>query len=716
MRKILLFSICFLHLSLSQAFGVSLENLGKDLNIQLQEAEYGEGTVQTDKGGIIKGKDLFLQARKIVYTRFGAGDDFVHKVEAEDQLFVKYKGRSYAGDRVEFDAVNSTLTVWNGRTQFDHWFVGGNKVEVFSDGRIVISDAYVTTSENERDDWTLRAESATVSKDSHLKASNVRFYFVHMPLFWVPSFSSDMVDIDGAPFHYRVRSGGREGTRVGISYRFTTDRWKHRALVDYSIKNGFGTGLRSRYESKERLTHFDAYNYIAQGEKKKWDSARHRIQGLFRTYCDTANINVRAQYDKLSDKRMKYDYSDRAVSDVRAGVTQLNFWREEPDWKAKLDASVRLNTFQNIKQKLPLFSYNRRSQSLGTTPFILSTKFSAGFLDYVYAKRTPAVHDFHSTRTQLSQRLSLTRNLSFLSITPSLSYSLVHYNNSPQDNSKFQAVGIAAIGVKSRFIRGGTATTQILEPYVDFSALSRPTVRADRNYIFGLEDGWARINTLRYGVRHNLYLSPREDGFRPKIRSDLYSRSFYATRHLPRDPYKVWFASTWDATSRGSYKLETAWNVRHNQLDHLNVQMRHTFSDRLACILEWRQRSRYSWRKLDKENFIVEAVRSPNRLRRSQMSDRRKTLRASVAWSPIPTFDVDFVSWLGWRRTSPKRYINYEVNVTTLLRGALRVMLSLQWRPGGRGNGWHLSCSLGSKSHSSSTSCKKIGQGAYDLW
>jgi len=716
MRKILLFSICFLHLSLSQAFGVSLQGLGKDLNVQLQEAEYGEGTVQTNKGGIIRGKDLFLQAKKIVYTRSGSGENAVHKVEAEGQLFVKYKGRSYTGDRVEFDALGGKLTVWNGCTQSDRWFIGGSVVEVFADGRAVISDAYVTTSENERDDWTLRASEATVSKDSHLKASNVRFYFVRMPIFWIPSFSSDIVDMDGAPFHYRVRSGGREGTRVGVSYHFSKNHWKHRALVDYSIKNGFGAGLRSRYDNKGNLTRFDAYNYIAQGEKKRWDSARYRIQGLFRTYCDTANVHVRAQYDKLSDRRMKYDYSDRAVSDVRAGVTQLNLWREEPDWKARLDASCRLNTFQNIKQKLPLFSYNSRSRSVGTTPFILSSKVSAGFLDYVYAKRTPSVHDFHSTRTQVSQRLSTTRNLAWLSLTPSVAYSLIHYSNSPQDNAKFQAVGTVGIGAKTRFVRNSATTQQILEPYADCSVMTRPTVQADDNYIFGLEDGWARINTLRYGVRHNLYLSEREDGFRPRIRSDLYSRSFFATRHLPSDPYKVWLTSTLDATSRGSYKLETAWDVRHNLLDHLNLQVRQTFSDRFACILEWHQRSKYSWRKLDRESFIVEAARSSNRLLRSQMSDRRKTLRAAFAWSPLPTFDVDFASWFGWRRKSPKRYVNYELNMATLLRGALRVTLSLQWRPGGRGNGWHISFSLGPKSQTSSTSFKKIGQGAYDLW
>jgi len=690
--------------------------LSEGLEIQLQEADYGDGTIKTEKGGIIKGKDFSLQARVIEYTRKGEADSLVHKVEAKDQLFVVYKGRAYKGDRAVLDVPSGTLTVWNGCTQIGLLFVGGGRIEIFAEGNGVISDAYVTTSENERSDWMAKASRAEVTKESELKASNVRFYFVRAPIFWVPYFSTDMLDFDGLPLRCRVRWGGREGFRIGLSRIIKAGNWGHRALVDYGVKNGFGAGLRSRYRGKDDSTRFDALNYVAQGENKTWGSPRHHFQGRYRTYIESANVHVKAQYDKLSDKRMKYDFSDHAVSDVRAGLTQMNMWKEEANWKANLGACVRVNSFQNIKQKLPLLTYNYRSRPLGSSPLLLSTKVSAGFLDYVYAKEVPSVRNFHSSRSEVSQKLFMNKQASIFSITPFAGYTLIHYSNSPQNASRLQAVGKVGIAANTRFVRNGESCQQILEPYVDGYMLTRPPVQTSKNYIFGLDDAWVRINELKYGLKHNIYLNAQKDGFVPKLRFDLYFRSFYATQHLSKDPYKIWLSAVWDATSRSAFKIESAWNIRYHCLDHLNAQMRQTFSEQLALILEWRQRGRYAWRKLDSENFIVEAARSVRNLKSSQMSDDRKTVLAALAWTPLPTFDLKFASWCGWRPVRPKRYVNYELDATALVRGALRVTLSLQWRPGGRGNGWNISFDLGPRKETSSTSFKKIGQGAYDMW
>ena len=118
--------------------------------------------------------------------------------------------------------------------------------------------------------------------------------------------------------------------------------------------------------------------------------------------------------------------------------------------------------------------------------------------------------------------------------------------------------------------------------------------------------------------------------------------------------------------------------------------MRQTLSRTLAFVLEWRQRSSYAWRKLDMENFIVEAARSPGRLRHSEMSDQRKTALATLCWSPTRALDIDFTSYYGFRHVYPRRYMNYEINVTMLVRGALRVTVSFFHRPGGPTNGFYV--------------------------
>lgn len=730
MRRLLLLSLCVCTCSIGHATLPTISSFSDGLDIQLQEAVYGDGTMKTERGGIIKAKDLFMQAQVVEYIRTGEGSSFVHKVIAKDKLFVTYKGHSYTGDKAEVDLSTGKLTVWNGCTQSGLYFIGGRVIEVPPDGKVLITDAYVTTSENERSDWTITATSATVSKNAALQAKNATFYFTKVPLFWVPSFSSDLLHADGGPFRYRVRWGGSEGLRLGISYLFSTGPCKQRALVDYSIKNGFGAGLLTNYKSHDSEAKFDALNYIAEGHDKArkrprcrseghyktWNDPRYRLEGYYQNYFAEPNLRLTAMYDKLSDKKMKTDFSDHAVSDVRAGLTEATLWHEEANWKANLNTRVKINKFQTVKQELPLLSFNKRPTPLGNTSLILNNRFSAGYLDYRYARNTPSVHNFASTRTELSQKIYTTCHLSPIAVTPSVGYRLIQYSNSPQHDARLQAIGEVGIGAKTRFVNRSCFGQQIVEPYIEESSLTRPPVRPNKTFIFDIEDGFTQMNILKYGLRHSWYLPPSTNSFTPKILSDLYTRSFFATSYLPNDPYKIWLVSTADATPKVSYKLDTAWDVHRSIVDHFNIAIRRTISRTLAVVLEWRQRSAYSWRKLDVENFIVDAVRSPRHLRHSEMSDARRTALFSFCWSPSPAVDLDFTSYYGFRHVTPRRYVNYEVNLTTLIRGALRLTLTFYHRPGGATNGFYVTCALGPKKESSATSFRKIGDGNYDLW
>ena len=686
-------------------------SFGEGLDISLQEAIYGDGIITTEKGGIIRGKEFTLQARYLQYIR----TTDTHKISAKDQLLLEYKGKFYRGDKAEMDLTTGKVTIWNGCTQEGISFFGGSRIEVFPDGHALITDAYITTSENERNDWTARATEATVTKGSHIDAKNVTFYFIRMPFFWVPSFSSDLLKGEGGPFRYRIRWGGSEGLRLGISYLFRTGALRHRAIVDYSFKLGFGGGLRSQYRSETGRTKFDALNYVAQPKEGGYEGVRYRMQGLLTDYFEGPGLHFRAMYDKLSDRQMKNDFSEHAVSDARAGLTQATLWRGEPDWKASLNGRVQINAFQTVKQELPLLTWTYRPQPIGKTPFLLDTQASTGYLNYVYGRQTPHVHNFDSTRTDINQKVYTTFHANPFAITPHAGYRLIHYSDSPQHRGRLQAIGDVGIGVLTRFSQSSKNFQQIVEPYAQETSLTRPAVVADRTYIFDIQDGWAQLNECRYGVRHQLWYTGAAD-FQPRIRSDLFARSFFASHHIHASPYKIWFNSVLDATSKSSYKLDSAWDPHHNRMDHVNVAMRRTITQKLAFIMEWRQRSPYAWRKLDLDNFIVDAVRSDHQLRHSQMSDARKTLLGTLAWRPSPIVDVDLSAWYGWRKVSPRHYLNYEVTITTLVRGALRVSLTYQWRQGGPTNGVYLSVHLGPKHESSDTKFEKIGQGNYDLW
>ncbi len=712
MLRCLVLTIFFYSIFLSPLFCATMP-FGQGLDINLQDAVYGDGIVSTDKGGVIQGKDFFLQAKNLQYIRTGEGENEINKIVASEYLLAKYKDRFYHGDKAEFNLTKGTLIIWNGCAQSGPWYIGGDVIEIFSDGHGTIINPYITTSENEQNDWTLHAQKAEITKDGQVTTHNATFNFEKMPLLWVPTFSTDLFRDIRAPIRVRAKFGN--GARLGLSYLFTTGPIKNRALVDYSTRYGIGCGLRSQYINKGGYGTFDALNYVAQSKDSFWGDPRYRMQGLYKNYLPEEHLHFLMMYDKLSDSGMITDFSDHPITrDALAGLTQGSIWRTDPNWIARLNARVRINTFQTVKQELPLLTFNTRPCHLGNTPIFLDNRLRAGYLNYVYAHRSRSVHNFDSTRTEISQRLYTTVPFFPITLSPSIGYHVIHYNRSPQQQERLQGVADCSLEAKTRFVKNDLQTPQIAEPYTVFSSISSPLVRPGRTYIFDIEDGWQRVNELRYGVRNFWWLSP-QDAFQKKLFVDLYTRSYFSTPHLKTWPTKLWLDATWDATPTLAFKLNSAWDWLHSRYDHINAAVRKTLSESLAIILESRNRSPYDWRKLDRDSYILDAAHSMERLRHSELSDARNSVVARLFWSLNPAFDIEGAIYEGWRPKSPRHYYNYEINIGTLIRGALRVELTIITRPGGP-SAVYFSCDLGPKKESGSTSFRKIGQGNYDIW
>lgn len=684
--------------------------------INLNDANYTDGTLSTDKGGIVTGKHFFLQAKNIVYTRRLDVEPKEHTLEASDQLFITHKGKPYRGSRAKINLETDEITIWDGCTKSDRFYMGGETIVLHKDGSGEISKAYITTSENESNDWAGESTAVHLKKNSTLSAKNVVFYCESLPIFYSPTIKTSLSSEDGGtPFRYRLRWGGSEGLRVGISYIFHSEHWRNRTLLDYSMKFGLGGGLRSAYKSSTSPARFDCLNYVAQGEHRSFSSYRYRCQGFYTNSIEPYDIKIKAMYDKLSDNKMKYDFSEHAISDARAGLTQLTVSKGTENWKTAINTRTKINSFQTTKQELPLCTFVSRSQPIGKTPLILENDVSAGYLSYRYAKHTPHVHNFASTRNEIAQKLYTNFTLFPFVFSPSIGYRVIQYSNSPQHHDRLQALGELSLEMSTRLINSSLMGKQIVEPYVEWKTYTRPPIQTRRVFIFDTEDGWAQMNYAKYGFRHSWYLPFKNSDFQPKILTDIFAYSFFKTRYLSRNPYKLWLASTFDAYPTVSYYLNGGWDFKRQILDHLNVAMRKTISQNLALILQWRQRSAYSWRKIDSQNFMVEAVRSPRRMRHSQMSDNRKTAIATLAYSPTPVFDTEFSIFYGIRKKHPKRYVNYELTLGAMLGGGLRVSLTYQYRPGGPTNGVYVSFDLGPKSKTDDISFRKIGDGNYDI-
>lgn len=171
----LIYTIIFIVATLTTYLPAELLSLKGKLDIGMNEPHYSEGALVTNKGGIIKGEDFFLQATDIVYTKKNIDGEPVDKIEAFGNLYMKLKDRVYTGEKVDVDLIRNMITIYNGCTTTPPWFIGGKKIELHPDGTGIIYDGYMTTSENMQNDWSVEADKVFISNDSKIKARNVRF-------------------------------------------------------------------------------------------------------------------------------------------------------------------------------------------------------------------------------------------------------------------------------------------------------------------------------------------------------------------------------------------------------------------------------------------------------------------------------------------------------------------------------------------------------------
>lgn len=126
------------------------------------------------------------------------------------------------------------------------------------------------------------------------------------------------------------------------------------------------------------------------------------------------------------------------------------------------------------------------------------------------------------------------------------------------------------------------------------------------------------------------------------------------------------------------HTVDAAWNLQHNQVDYFNFHSEWTLHANFALSAEYRHRGRYSWRKVDPENFFLDVFHSENRLLHSSLSDRRDTILLHFFYRFHPNWALEFASHQGWNRLREPSYLEYEIDLLTTIQTAWHLRFSFQ--------------------------------------
>lgn len=661
-------------------FFLFLTHLLCGIDINIENPVFEDSRLTTEEGGVISAPNFRIQATKICYMT--AGEQSL--LEAEKDIILEFGDYVFIGRRIVYDFNTKTGILYNGRTAVDQWYVGGEEIHLRPDGSFYLKNGFATTSENYKMDWQLETSDAQLRNHHQLTAQNVKFRFIALPIFWMPKLKLDLNALFDPPVRFNVKVGGTRGSKVGIIYTLYSDPyWQTNVKLDYRVKSGFGGGFETYYRSPCKCTSFSSINYVSD-DKTRFDRktrTRYRLEGNYHTQLNYGKTTIDATWDKLSDYEMASDYDDNDLYLALANPTQLYIRHQESNWIMSMLTRVRVNDFQTLKQELPTLYGTYRPFEIGSTGIISEGKFEASYLELEYTdNEVPSINDYNSPRYEISQAFWRPFNLGPFTLTPEVGTTAIYYGNSPKRADRWMVIGLFDCDLHTDLYRFYGQYKHVLTPYIRYQYYTYPTTSPTDHFIFDIDDGWYRLNAIRFGLENHLYFKTSPCCIFRALYLDLYSYAFFDTETIDETIPKAYMRFVYNFTQRMRHTNLFVWDFQHQIVDQFNTLLEWTINEQTAIALEYRHRSPYEWRKVDRTNFILDSFRSVEELEDTSLSDKRDTFLYRFFWQFHPTWALTFQSRNGWNRDDEAGYKEYQVSLLGTFRSSWNVKMAYKHR------------------------------------
>ncbi|WP_054088500.1 Organic solvent tolerance protein OstA [Chlamydia trachomatis] len=612
------------------------------------------GIMDVEDGVLHIHDDLRLQANKAyVENRTDCGI----KIVAHGNVMVNYRGKILICDYLEYYEDTDSCLLTNGRCSLYPWFIGGSTITI-SPSSIIIHKGYISTSEGPQKHICLSGDYLKYSSDSVLSMGPSRLSICNTPVLLLPQISIMPMEIPKPPITFRGGSGGFLGSYLGVSYSPISKKHCSTTLfLDGFFKHGIGLGYNMRFSSQENPSNaINIKSYYAH--RLAIDSSgakdRYRLHGDFTFSKEGAHL---AGEFHLSDSwETVVDIFPNNFSLKNTGPTEVSLsWRDN-NLFGKMTSSVKVNSFQNVKQELPQAILHHRPVRIRRSRIFLENRLEAGFLDFHFSSNIPG-SNFSSWRFSSAHKVYRGLVLPIGTLTPSLSGTAIYYTRMLSPNAAHcQLSGSLSFDYRVALQKEYRHARHIVEPFCSFLKTTRPVLSSDEPHIFSIKDAFHSINLLHVGLESKV-LNKHSTPSHLKLWTTYIFDEPHAKDTFPKTA--CWFSLP--LTLQNTLSLDAEWIWKKSRWDHLNVIWEWILNDNLGLTLEFLHRSKYGFIKCAKDNYTLDVSRSLDTLLASPLSDRRNLITGKLFVRPHPHWNYNLNLRYGWHRPDSPSYLEYQM-------------------------------------------------------
>ena len=641
--------------------------------INLKHPMLKNGVISTDQGGVVTSSELRIQARHLEYTHRSEKNRMTRFVVAQGDLALIYKDQIYLGHRLEYDFLKKRGVIYQGITAFRFFFVGGEKIWLGSSGGCEISKAFITTSDHKKIDWKIQARNLAVDQNRLLTADSITARLFDTPIFWFPRFKMNLSKpLIESPVRYKVEWKKGVYPVLSARYLFYAQNANQFALrLSLHPLQGFGVALESDYTPPDKKKGGQTKSYIGRNgfyhpSFPHQFRYQYRFQGFYETRSQDRRSHLYFTYDKLSDQNMQSEFLNPDFERSTVRPTFLNIRNDQEKMILGLDLRPRINSFESMKQELPSLFLNVHPFIVKKSKLISNNLFQISNLNYLFAKELKGfLQNFRSRRLETKNELYLPLFSKGVSLTPLVGFRGIFYDKSQKGGGIFQTFLYYKIGVEWALKKEYLSFKHVFRPYIDYKGVFRPMAHLGTPYIFDINDGYHRLNELRGGMRHSLYLK-KFPLFEPNFAADLYFISFLSSKNFKKGISKIQGSFEWNFPTV-LISSQLGWNMEKQVCDFANAGLSWTINRNFAFKTELRHRGLFDYRCCDRGNYFLEVARSTLDLLDSPLSDRRNSHLTRLEIRFIPDWTLRLESYVGWGRKKEPGYHKFRLELVWLI-------------------------------------------------
>lgn len=649
----------------------------KNFVINLKNPTYRNGILMAEQGGTISTPQMLIQAQKICYIHKQEEGKEVHSITAEGDLMLFYHEQIMRGDRLEYDFITKTGTLFEGTADFDPWYAYGHEVYLLSDGNFKIDKGFITTCSDDQTGWKIKGSDITLEDHRFLVARNIRVTLSYIPVFWLPYYRVDLKKKGETPIKYHLRWSSVNHGLIGMSYRIIDyNDFKTYLRLDYRTQHGFGGGVITRYSSPQKKLRFNTLNYITKDSTSVDPKLRnrYRFQGDLNYSNLDKSLIIDGVYDRISDPDMPTDYNDMRFNFKHPTATKINIGYRQPNWRADLIAHPRINPFEATEQQLPNFKVSHKAIPLFGLPFYSVNSLEVGYWDYVFSKDLSNPDNYHSARYKISNKLFVPIHLGSINLRGNASFIGIQYENTPSKRSIWAGVINTGILANTSIYRKYSSCLHEVKPYIDVNYTAKPTRDPGDYYVFDVSDIYTELGMMRFGVRQFWYKDYQKE-FEPWIDVDIYARAFFATDKINPSIPRLNGDISWSVTPNLKWYLNSSYHLQFHQPESLSTGVAWAAHQDFSVRAEYRQTKNYHWKKADHNNFYLDAFRSFDQLLDSSLVNRKKIILTKWFYRFHPDWVLKLQTRTGWKTWENNNFNEFRVELVTLLRCQWRITL-----------------------------------------